>query len=122
MRTADTPGTAKRMAQRVTLRDGWSKLRVKVMRQALLLKFVQNPELGRKLIETGVEYLQEGNRWHDTFWGVDLNTGVGENTLGILLMELRTALCKGQLVLRSSGRDAGASSCLSHKNPPPLGN
>jgi predicted NAD-dependent protein-ADP-ribosyltransferase YbiA (DUF1768 family) len=30
--------------------------------------------------------------WGDKFWGVDLETGEGENNLGILLMELREML------------------------------
>ena len=33
--------------------------------------------------------LIEGNTWHDTFWGVDLKTGEGENHLGKILMALR---------------------------------
>ena len=34
----------------------------------------------------------EGNYWHDTFWGVDEETGVGENNLGKILMEVRANL------------------------------
>ena len=33
--------------------------------------------------------LEEGNRWHDTFWGIDQNTGKGENHLGKILMKVR---------------------------------
>ncbi len=36
--------------------------------------------------------LQEGNRWGDTFWGVDLRTGKGENKLGKILMRVRKEL------------------------------
>ena len=41
------------------------------------------------LINTGDSIIQEGNTWNDTFWGIDLNTGIGKNVLGILIMKIR---------------------------------
>ena len=41
---------------------------------------------------TGNLVLEEGNGWHDTFWGVDLKTGEGENHLGRILMQVREEL------------------------------
>ncbi|MBK9336371.1 MAG: NADAR family protein [Lewinellaceae bacterium] len=61
------------------------------MRECLELKFSQEPFL-TWLLETGDANLQEGNTWSDTFWGVDLETGAGENNLGKLLMEIREHL------------------------------
>lgn len=37
-------------------------------------------------------YIQEGNYWGDTFWGVDLKKREGENNLGKLVMEIREKL------------------------------
>ena len=36
--------------------------------------------------------LEEGNTWHDTFWGVDAKTGEGQNHLGKILMKIREEL------------------------------
>ena len=62
------------------------------MRQALKLKFA-NPVLKQKLKDTGSHYLEEGNTWHDNFWGnchCDICKDFkGANHLGRLLMQLR---------------------------------
>jgi len=91
IRNAETPGHAKRLGRTVKLRQNWDDIKVDVMRTLLRLKF-SHPELRQKLLDTGCAYLQEGNYWHDTFWGVDLRTGQGQNMLGRLLMELRSEL------------------------------
>ena len=44
------------------------------------------------LLDTGEEILEEGNTWHDTYWGVDLKTGEGKNMLGSILMRVRNEL------------------------------
>jgi predicted NAD-dependent protein-ADP-ribosyltransferase YbiA (DUF1768 family) len=63
------------------------------MRSVLWDKFTRNAELRDKLMATNPKHLEEANRHGDTFWGtVD---GVGENNLGVLLMEIRAALCRG---------------------------
>ena len=36
--------------------------------------------------------LEEGNTWHDTFWGVDARTREGRNHLGRILMRIRKEL------------------------------
>ena len=36
--------------------------------------------------------LEEGNTWNDTFWGVHLKNGQGQNHLGRILMKIRTEL------------------------------
>ena len=91
IRDAETPGQAKRRGRTVKLRQEWDDIKVDVMRTLLRLKF-SHPNLRQKLLDTGYAYLQEGNYWHDTFWGVDLRTGQGQNMLGKLLMELRSEL------------------------------
>ena len=72
------------------LRKDWNQIKLDVMLYGLRHKFSNaNPTLRAKLIATGTQEIQEGNYWHDTYWGVDLKTGLGENNLGNLLMQVR---------------------------------
>lgn len=88
VRTQTTAGNAKRAGRRVTKRTEWDNVRVSVMRELLYQKF-NNPQLRQRLLNTGDAELVEGNDWGDVFWGVC--RGRGENRLGRLLMEVRTA-------------------------------
>ena len=81
-----TPGKAKRMGRRVTLRSDWEEVKEEVMFLGLCLKFADD-QLADWLLETGDEELVEGNWWGDTTWGVC--KGVGQNKLGKLLMKVR---------------------------------
>jgi ribA/ribD-fused uncharacterized protein len=83
------PGTAKRLGGAARLDSDWEGRKIGVMRDILRSKFTYNTDLRDKLLETSPQELQEGNRWGDEFWGVDLRYGYGENHLGKLLMELR---------------------------------
>ena len=84
-----TGKAAKQAGRKVNLRNGWNNDRVAVMEEILRAKFGQNPELMQKLLATGNADLTEGNTWNDKFWGVDANTGVGQNNLGKILMKIR---------------------------------
>ena len=53
------------------------------------------PDLQEKLLATGDAYLEEGNYWNDTTWGVC--NGVGENRLGKILMQVRDEIRRGEL-------------------------
>lgn len=83
---AATPGQAKQLGRKVSLRADWEEIKIDIMKFALRCKF-QVPELREKLLTTGDEELIEGNWWGDRFWGVC--DGIGENHLGKLLMEVR---------------------------------
>ena len=76
---ADTPGQAKRLGRKVTLRPDWEEVKDQVMLEALRKKLM--------LLATGEEYLIEGNTWGDKYWGVC--GGIGLNHLGKLLMQIR---------------------------------
>lgn len=95
---AATPGLAKRMGRKVTLRSDWEIIKADVMRTGLMLKFT-DAALAQKLIETGDEELIEGNWWHDQTWGSCYCEACmhkpGRNMLGMLLMELRKELIYG---------------------------
>ncbi len=78
----------KKKSQYLELVPNWDEIKMDVMRECLELKFSQEP-FRSWLIETGDLHLQEGNTWGDKFWGVDLETGEGDNNLGKLIMEVR---------------------------------
>lgn len=91
------PSEAKRAGRRVLLRSDWEQVKVRLMEEIVRAKFTQNPELAHMLLVTGNRFIQEGNTWNDTFWGVDFKTGEGKNYLGIILMKIREELrCFGQ--------------------------
>lgn len=96
---AATPGQAKKLGQKVTLRDDWEEVKVEAMRVTIGSKFLNNIDLRGQLIITGNAVLIEGNNWHDQTWG-NCTCGrkqcdePGKNLLGVLLMQLRTDLNK----------------------------
>jgi len=81
-------GAAKNFGRKIKLRDDWEDIKIDIMKKALKEKF-SNPIFNKKLRETGTKILIEGNHWGDTYWGVDIKTGIGQNMLGKLLMEIR---------------------------------
>lgn len=85
-----SPQAAKRLGRRVELRSDWENVKYDVMYQVCKAKFLQNPDLLRKLMATGEAELVEGNTWGDQVWGVC--NGVGENHLGRTLMKIRSEL------------------------------
>lgn len=90
IRRLPTPGEAKRRGRQVTIRENWDEVKRGFMKKILKMKFDQNPHLKERLLATGTHVLEEGNNWHDTYWGIDLETGLGLNILGRLIMELRS--------------------------------
>lgn len=90
---AKTPGDAKRLAKKYKayMRKDWETVNISIMLELVRKKF-QIPELKAKLLATGDQLLQEGNKWSDSFWGVDLKTGKGKNWLGVILMRVREEL------------------------------
>lgn len=82
-----TPGQAKSMGRRITMRDDWDHIKVNIMREIVTEKFNQNSHLMYLLEETKPHNLIEGNTWGDIFWGQC--NGQGENHLGRILMEIR---------------------------------
>lgn len=91
---APTPAKAKYHGRSCVLRQDWEAVKIDAMRQVVSVKFTGEP-LRAQLIATGDAELIEANAWNDRFWGVDQASGVGENFLGRLLMEARSALFSG---------------------------
>ena len=89
---ANTPGEAKRLGRRVTLRPDWEQVKDDVMLDLLRLKFTKGSHLADRLDATGHAILVEGTTWHDQYWGVCVcpkHKGIGRNILGQLLMQVR---------------------------------
>ena len=67
VRDADSAGMAKRLGKEVIIRADWSQIKLEVMADLLWQKFVLNPDLRKRLLETGDRELIEGNTWKDTY-------------------------------------------------------
>lgn len=80
----------KKVGKTVRQRPCWDEtFKLAVMNDLVRQKF-SDPKLGALLLASGDQELEEGNWWHDTFWGVC--KGVGRNELGKLLMTVREEL------------------------------
>lgn len=86
-----TPGKAKRLGRKLKIRDDWDMIKLDVMKQILIIKF-SDEKLKKLLKDTGDNELVEGNYWNDAYWGVDIETGIGKNNLGKLLMDIRSKI------------------------------
>ena len=91
--TRMNPAQAKLVGRNCNLREDWEEIKEQIMYEIVKAKFTQNPNLAKLLLDTGDAYLEEGNWWHDTTWGVC--NGVGENKLGKILMRVREELDGG---------------------------
>ena len=80
---------ARKLGKTIALREDWEEVKDNIMYEIVKRKFTVNKELQQKLIDTKDEELVEGNWWHDTYWGVDSKTGIGQNKLGKILMKVR---------------------------------
>lgn len=94
IRNLDKPGKAKREARKYkdNVRKDWRDINLQLMYELVKDKFTRTTNLRERLLATKDHYLQEGNYWEDTFFGVDLATGKGENHLGKILMRVRGEL------------------------------
>jgi len=95
-----SPMTAKMVGKpfRDQTRDDWLQTRVIIMKWCLRVKLIQNFEKFSDILKrTGdLQIVENSNK--DDFWGAkptDINTFVGINALGRLLMELREQLDNG---------------------------
>lgn len=92
IRACETPGRAKRMGRKITIRRGWDGMKVAVMLDLTRQKYAL-PDYRELLLATGEREIVEGNTWGDTFWGVC--RGEGRNHLGRVLMRVRRELQEG---------------------------
>ena len=91
IQAAATPNEAKKLGKKCLLRADWEEVKYYAMRETLKHKFAPGTFEAEFLIRTqGI--LFEGNWWGDKVWGIDTNTGTGQNWLGWLLMAQRSYL------------------------------
>jgi ribA/ribD-fused uncharacterized protein len=88
--SAKTPREARDLGQKVTMRPNWDKVKVDVMYECVMAKFLQHADLRRDLMKTGIEILVEDSPV-DSFWGCGKD-GTGQNMLGQVLMRVRKEL------------------------------
>jgi ribA/ribD-fused uncharacterized protein len=110
VRTAPTPGTAKRLAanplaprrytrqswfrsQGTLPRPDWHEAKLEIMRRGDAAKFTQHPDLAAQLLATGDAELVEDSPF-EPFWGVGPD-GQGLNWAGRVIMEVRARLREG---------------------------
>jgi len=98
---ATSPGEAKSMGRKCTLRPDWEAVKYDVMAAVIRSKFGAGREEATLLLRTGDALLVEGTYWGDRVWGVDLKSyadrevahlAPGRNWLGTLLMARRAEL------------------------------
>ncbi len=96
IRLAADPDEAKRLGNlpECPLRSDWDKVKITVMREAVIAKYTQSPVLKERLLNTGDSHLAE-NSMKDFFWGIGAD-GSGQNMLGTMLMEVRDELRDGK--------------------------
>ena len=92
IRNANSPMLVARMGRdrKRPLRRDWESVKVAIMREAVLAKFTQHPELRELLLSTGDAKIVEHTA-NDDYWG-DGGNGSGKNKLGQILMEVREQL------------------------------
>ena len=74
----------------LAIRPDWDAAKEDVMRKALAAKFAGDPALRGLLLGTGTARIVEDSP-RDSYWGAGKD-GRGLNRLGVLLMEIRSAL------------------------------
>lgn len=101
-----SPGEAKNLGRTIGsfIDSEWELVRFQIVVHGNFLKFTQNPELGRFLINTNERVLVEASPI-DLIWGVglsvdderinDVKQWKGDNLLGYALMKVRNLLVQG---------------------------
>jgi hypothetical protein len=88
IRLAPTPGEAKRLGAKCTLRNDWDFVKDYIMMRIVLFKFMQHPDLLNMLKATTEELIEDSPT--DYYWGCGAD-GTGRNQLGKTLMDVRSA-------------------------------
>ena len=82
------PQESKVKARTLPIREDWDTYKFYAMRIALDTKF-KLPKWNKKLLATGNDKIIEWNNWNDKVWGVSVKDNLGENHLGMMLMDIR---------------------------------
>lgn len=108
---------AKAIGNDLAIRPDWTVQRRLLTMEILVRQKFLNKDYLEKLLATGDCYIQEGNYWHDNFWGNCLckkcKDITGMNRLGFLLIELRKELKPFSVIFKQKE----AFSCLETTMP-----
>ena len=95
------PKSVKSLGRKVKNFEGavWDKYKKHIVKQAVMSKFLYNPEIKEKLLNTGDKYIAEDSPY-DKIWGIGTKsvkhkqnrTWPGQNLLGEILMEVRSEI------------------------------
>ena len=93
---APSPGRAKQIGRKVTLRPDWESVKIGIIEDLVRQKFTRHDELRDLLLATGDAKLIEGNTWNDrtygAVWSKKQGAWIGKNHLGKILMKVRAEL------------------------------
>jgi hypothetical protein len=78
----------------ITMPEGFDTR--EAMLQTTRIRAQQDPAFRDRLLSTGDQPLVEWNRHGDQYWGADAQTGVGQNNLGKIMMQVRNELRQQQ--------------------------
>jgi len=82
------PKYSKKKSHEFEVVEGFEDIKFDIMRELVFKKFQVSPLLREKLKAT-TKPIVEWNSWNDTTWGADIESKIGENWLGLILMEFR---------------------------------
>ena len=94
--SAETPKMASEIGRnrKYAIRENWDEIRADVMYEAVLLKFLANPDIAILLLATQNEMIIEDTE-KENFWGCGPNKD-GQNMYGKILCRVRDDLRKMQ--------------------------
>jgi len=90
--------SARKYGRSIQMRDDWHEIKLRVMTDAIRLKFIHEEFLKQKLLDTSGEDLEEYAPWDTkgSYWGIDAH-GCGDNHTGKILMKVRGELARGEI-------------------------
>lgn len=94
---AETPKIASEIGRdrKYAIKENWEEIKIDIMFDAVLAKFMAHPNLAKKLLDTGDEEIIEETTKED-FWGCGPKKN-GKNMYGKILCKVRDELRNSQL-------------------------
>lgn len=94
---------AKKLGREIECRSDWEKVKLTVMEILVREKFLYRKSLAL-LLASGNTVIEEGNMWHDNYWGICRCSKCANkeayNHLGKLLMKIRAEMQNFDIIYR----------------------
>lgn len=108
-----SPSESKRFGKQNPITNPlFEKIRIAIMGNGNWIKY-KDPKFRELLLATGDAHLEEGNWWHDRFWGTDIKTREGENNLGKILMRIRNSILASKELQEAENKRKEEQKCSS---------